>query len=192
MRQSLHRCSWCLNDPLYIKYHDTEWGIPLYNDQKLFEFLTLETFQAGLSWLTILRKRENFRAAFDQFDFKKVASYDSKRKEQLKQDAGIIRNRLKIKAAVNNAQAFIKVIEKEGSFADYMWQFVEGKPIVNYHSSEKDIPALSPLAETFSKDLKQRGFTFVGPTVVYAHMQATGMVNDHVMDCFRHAAVQQV
>lgn len=189
MTKSLPRCSWCLGDPLYLKYHDTEWGVPLYDDQKLFEFLTLETFQAGLSWLTILRKRKNFRSAFDQFDFQKVASYNSKKTEQLQQNPGIIRNKLKIKAAVNNAVAFLKVIEQEGSFAQYMWQFVEGKPIVNRYLSEKDIPAKTLLAETFSKDLKQRGFTFVGPTVIYAHMQATGMVNDHVVSCFRHSTV---
>ena len=190
MIEDLPRCSWCLGDPLYLKYHDTEWGVPIYDDQKLFEYLILETFQAGLSWLTILRKRENFRKAFDQFDFHQVATYDSKKMEQLQENAGIIRNRLKIKAAVNNAQAFLHVIEKEGSFADYMWQFVEGKPIVNHFTTEKDIPASTLLAETFSKDLKQRGFTFVGPTVVYAHMQATGVVNDHVVGCFRHADVQ--
>jgi len=192
MRQNRSRCSWCLGDSLYENYHDTEWGVPLYDDQKLFEFLILETFQAGLSWLTILRKRENFRQAFDRFDYTKVASYDSKKMEQLQHNAGIVRNRLKIKAAVNNAQAFLKTIEKEGSFAHYMWQLVEGKPIVNHHATEKEIPSSTVLATVFSKDLKQRGFTFVGPTVVYAHMQATGMVNDHVVDCFRHSEVQQI
>ena len=191
MNQNLQRCSWCLGDPLYIKYHDLEWGNPVYEDQKLFGFLILETFQAGLSWITILRKRENFREAFDNFDYLKVASYNTEKLELLMQNKGIIRNRLKIYAAMNNAQAFLEVIRQEKSFSNYIWQFVEGKPIQNQYRSIDEIPAYTPLAEKISKDLKQRGFKFVGPTVIYAHMQATGMVNDHVMSCFRNKEIQQ-
>jgi DNA-3-methyladenine glycosylase I len=191
MNQNLQRCSWCLGDPLYIKYHDLEWGKPVYKDQKLFEFLILETFQAGLSWITILRKRENFREAFDNFDYLKVASFNTEKLELLMQNKGIIRNRLKIYAAMNNAQAFLEVIRQEKSFSNYIWQFVEGKPIQNQYRSMEEIPAYTPLAEKISKDLKQRGFKFVGPTVIYAHMQATGMVNDHVMSCFRNKEIQQ-
>ena len=191
MNQNLQRCSWCLGDPLYIKYHDLEWGKPVYEDQKLFEFLILETFQAGLSWITILRKRENFREAFDNFDYLKVASFNTEKLELLMQNKGIIRNRLKIYAAMNNAQAFLEVIRQEKSFSNYIWQFVEGKPIQNQYRSMEEIPAYTPLAEKISKDLKQRGFKFVGPTVIYAHMQATGMVNDHVMSCCRNKEIQQ-
>ena len=191
MNQHLQRCSWCLGAPLYIKYHDLEWGKPVYEDQKLFEFLILETFQAGLSWITILRKRENFREAFDNFDYLKVASFNTEKLELLMQNKGIIRNRLKIYAAMNNAQAFLEVIRQEKSFSNYIWQFVEGKPIQNQYRSMEEIPAYTPLAEKISKDLKQRGFKFVGPTVIYAHMQATGMVNDHVMSCFRNKEIQQ-
>ena len=188
---NLQRCSWCLEDPLYIKYHDLEWGNPVYEDQKLFGFLILETFQAGLNWITILRKRENFREAFDNFDYLKVASYNTEKVELMMQNKGIIRNRLKIYAAVNNAQAFLEVIRQEKSFSDYIWQFVEGKPIQNQYRSMEDVPAYTPLAEKISKDLKQRGFKFVGPTVIYAHMQAMGMVNDHLMSCFRYKEIQQ-
>ena len=191
MNQNLQRCSWCLGDPLYIKYHDLEWGKPVYEDQKLFEFLILETFQAGLSWITILRKRENFREAFDNFDYLKVASFNTEKLELLMQNKGIIRNRLKIYAAMSNAQAFLEVIRQEKSFSNYIWQFVEGKPIQNQYRSMEEIPAYTPLAEKISKDLKQKGFKFVGPTVIYAHMQATGMVNDHVMSCFRNKEIQQ-
>ena len=191
MNQNLQRCSWCLGDPLYIKYHDLEWGKPVYEDQKLFEFLILETFQAGLSWITILRKRENFREAFDNFDYLQVASLNTEKLELLMQNKGIIRNRLKIYAAMNNAQAFLEVIRQEKSFSNYIWQFVEGKPIQNQYRSMEEIPAYTPLAEKISKDLKQKGFKFVGPTVIYAHMQATGMVNDHVMSCFRNKEIQQ-
>lgn len=191
MNQNLQRCSWCLGDPLYIKYHDLEWGKPVYEDQKLFEFLILETFQAGLSWITILRKRENFREAFDNFDYLKVASFNTEKLELLMQNKGIIRNRLKIYAAMNNAQAFLEVIRQEKSFSNYIWQFVEGKPIQNQYRSMEEIPAYTPLAEKISKDLKQKGFKFVGPTVIYAHMQATGMVNDHVMSCFLNKEIQQ-
>ena len=191
MNQNRQRCSWCLGDPLYIKYHDLEWGNPVYEDQKLFEFLILETFQAGLSWITILRKRENFREAFDNFDYLKVASYNTEKLELIMQNKDIIRNRLKIYAAMNNAQAFLEVIRQEKSFSNYIWQFVEGKPIHNQYRSMEDVPAYTPLAEKISKDLKQRGFKFVGPTVIYSHMQATGMVNDHVMSCFRYKEIQQ-
>ena len=187
---ALTRCSWPSDDPLYIHYHDEEWGVPLHDDQRLFEFLILETFQAGLSWITVLRKRENFRRAFDNFDYRKVAAYDDAKVERLMADVGIIRNGAKIRAAVSNAQAFIQVQQEFGSFSKYIWGFVDGKPIQNSLVSLKDIPTKTELAEKISKDLKKRGFKFVGPTVVYAHMQATGMVNDHVVGCFRHKEVQ--
>lgn len=179
------RCSWCLSSDLYKKYHDEEWGVPVYDDQKLFEFLILETFQAGLSWITILNKRENFRSAFDSFDYKKIAVYNEDKIQELIENAGIIRNKLKIRAAVSNASAFIKVQDEYGSFSKYIWGFVNGKPIDNNRQLLKEIPATTPLSDAISKDLKKRGFKFVGSTVVYAHMQATGMVNDHVKDCFK-------
>ena len=185
-------CEWSSNDPLMIEYHDTEWGVPLYDDHKLFEFLILETFQAGLSWKTILHKRENFRAAFDNFDFKKVANYGENKFNELVNNAGIIRNKLKIKAAISNAQAYKKVREEFGSFSAYIWEFTNGKPIVNHFKSLKEIPATSDLSDAISKDLKKRGFKFVGSTVIYAHMQATGMVNDHVVGCFRHGECREV
>jgi len=180
-----NRCGWCLSSDLYKNYHDEEWGVPVYDDQKLFEFLTLETFQAGLSWITILKKRENFRSAFDDFDYLKVAQYSEDKILELMQDAGIIRNQLKIRAAVSNAVAFMKVQDEFGSFSKYIWNFTDGKPIDNKRQSLKEVPATSPLSDEISKDLKKRGFKFVGSTVVYAHMQATGMVNDHVEDCWR-------
>ncbi len=180
------RCSWCGNDPLYMAYHDEEWGVPVYDDDTLFEFLILETFQAGLSWITILKKRENFRKAFDNFDYKKIANYSEEKEESLRQDAGIIRNKLKIKATITNAQAFMKVQEEFGSFSTYIWSFVDGKPIVNTFKSLSEVPANTPLSDAISKNLKKRGFKFVGSTVIYAHMQATGMVNDHVEECFRY------
>ena len=179
------RCGWCEKDDLYRDYHDHEWGNPIYDDAAIFEFLVLETFQAGLSWYTILAKRENFRKAFDNFDYKKVAAYDDRKMEDLKEDAGIIRNGLKIKATVTNAQAFLKVQEEFGSFSKYIWDFVDGKPIDNQPKTLKDVPATSEISDKLSKDLKKRGFKFVGSTVVYAHMQATGMVNDHVEDCWK-------
>lgn len=179
------RCGWCEKDDLYRNYHDNEWGNPIYDDESIFEFLVLETFQAGLSWYTILAKRENFRKAFDNFNYKKVAAYDEAKIEALKEDAGIIRNGLKIKATVTNAQAFIKVQEEFGSFSKYIWDFVGGKPIDNQPKNLKDVPATSEISDKLSKDLKKRGFKFVGSTVVYAHMQATGMVNDHVEDCWK-------
>ena len=185
------RCSWCGDDPLYIAYHDTEWGVPVYDDKMLFEFLLLETFQAGLSWITILRKRENFREAFDGFDYKKIEKYDQTKIDSLLEDAGIIRNKLKVNSAVSNAQAFMKVQEEFGSFKKYIWGFVGGKPIQNELISLEGAPANTPLSDTISKDLKKRGFKFVGSTVVYAHMQATGMVNDHVTSCFRYQEIKK-
>ncbi len=183
------RCAWCGNDPLYVAYHDDEWGVPVYDDATLFEFLTLETFQAGLSWITVLRKRENFRKAFDGFDYRKVASYQQPKIDSLLVDAGIIRNNLKIRATVTNAQAFMKIQKEFGSFSKYIWAFVDGSPIKNQFKSMADIPANTILSDTISKDLKLRGFKFVGTTVIYAHMQATGMVNDHVESCFRYEQV---
>ena len=183
--QAKIRCAWCEKDDLYRKYHDEEWGVPVYEDQKIFEFLTLETFQAGLSWYTVLAKRENFRKAFDNFDYKKVGAYSEDKIEDLKQDAGIIRNGLKIKAAVTNAKAFMEVQKEFGSFSKYIWGFVGGKPIHNNRKLMTEVPATTEISDALSKDLKKRGFKFVGSTVVYAHMQATGMVNDHVEDCWR-------
>ncbi|WP_338377758.1 DNA-3-methyladenine glycosylase I [uncultured Flavobacterium sp.] len=179
-----NRCTWCEKDDLYRDYHDNEWGKPIYDDDKLFEFLILETFQAGLSWYTILAKRENFRKAFDNFDYKKIAQYNETKVETLLQDEGIIRNKLKIRATISNAIAFIEVQKEFGSFSKYIWNFVDGKPIDNKPKTLKDVPATTPLSDTISKDLKKRGFKFVGSTVIYAQMQATGMVNDHVMNCF--------
>lgn len=185
-----NRCGWCVGDPLYEDYHDTEWGVPVYEDRKLFEFLILETFQAGLSWITILRKRENFALAFDQFDYQKIAQYDHDKVEKLMQDSGIIRNRLKIQAAVSNAKAFMEIQQEFGSFADYIWSFTNGKPIVNRVEHYQSAPATTSLSDRIAKDLKKRGFKFVGSTVIYAHMQATGMVNDHEINCFRYKEVQ--
>ena len=179
------RCKWCVGIDIYEKYHDEEWGVPVYEDQKLFEFLILETFQAGLSWITILKKRENFKLAFDDFDYKKVALYTEDKIQELLHNAGIIRNQLKIRAAVSNAVAFIKIQEELGSFSKYIWGFTGGKPINNNRKNLKEVPATTPLSDAISKDLKKRGFKFVGSTVIYAHMQATGMVNDHVEDCWK-------
>ncbi|MEM7381589.1 MAG: DNA-3-methyladenine glycosylase I [Bacteroidota bacterium] len=184
-----HRCGWCLGDPLYEAYHDEEWGVPVRDDHTFFEFLILETFQAGLSWITILRKRENFRKAFDHFDYHKIAEYQQEKVEELLQDAGIIRNKLKIRATIANAQAFIKVQQEYGSFSTYIWRFVNGVPIKNALKSYKDAPANTPLSDKISKDLKKRGFKFVGSTVIYAFMQATGIVNDHEVGCFRYDEV---
>lgn len=183
--ETKERCGWCKNDALYEKYHDEEWGVPVYEDQKLFEFLILETFQAGLSWITILRKRENFRKAFDHFDYKIVAQYNEDKIQELLENPGIIRNKLKVRAAVSNAQAFMQVQQEFGSFSQYIWGFTDGQPIVNNHKTLKDIPATTPLSDQISKDLKKRGFKFVGSTVVYAHMQATGMINDHIESCWK-------
>lgn len=183
------RCRWCEGDTLYEDYHDKEWGVPLFDDRLLFEFLTLETFQAGLSWITVLRKREHFRKAFDSFNYHKIATYDAEKVATLLLNRGIIRNRLKIEATIKNAEAFMLVQKQYSSFSSYIWDFVSGKPIINQYKTLKQIPAHTPLAEKISKDLKQKGFKFVGPTVVYAHMQATGMVNDHLIDCYRHSEI---
>lgn len=187
-----NRCAWCGDDPLYVAYHDQEWGVPVRDDATLFEFLTLETFQAGLSWITVLRKREHFREAFDQFDYEKIALYSEAKINELLQNQNIIRNQLKIRATVTNAQAFIKVQKEFGSFNTYIWGFTNGKPIQNSFTSLSEVPATTPLSVQISKDLKKRGFKFVGPTVVYAHMQATGMVNDHVTSCFRYQEIKSV
>ena len=188
----MKRCAWPGDDPVYQRYHDKEWGVPLHNDRKLFEFLVLEGAQAGLSWLTVLKKRPNFRKAFDKFDYKKVANYKERKIRELLNDPGIIRNRLKIRSAVQNAQAFIEVRKEFGTFDNYIWGFVNGKPIQNTWKSLKEIPAKTALSDLISKDLKKRGFSFVGSTIVYSHMQATGMVNDHVVDCFRHKEVKRL
>ncbi|MGL6128435.1 DNA-3-methyladenine glycosylase I [Chryseobacterium artocarpi] len=178
------RCGWCEKDDLYRKYHDEEWGRPVYDDETIFEFLVLESFQAGLSWYTILSKRENFREAFDHFDYQKIAAYSDQKIEELMNNAGIIRNRLKILATVTNAQKFIEVQKEFGSFSKYIWGFIGGKPLDSRPNTLKDIPATTEISDTISKDLKKRGFKFVGSTVVYAHMQATGMINDHIESCF--------
>lgn len=179
------RCGWCGTDPLYVAYHDTEWGVPEYDSQALFEKLLLDGFQAGLSWITILRKRDNFRAAFDGFDPAKMARYTAKKQDRLMQDSGIVRNRLKIEASVSNAQAYLAIPD----FSAYLWDFLDGQVITNHRRSMKDVPAKTPLAEKISKDLQKKGFRFVGPTIVYAFMQACGLVNDHLVTCHRHHAV---
>ncbi len=184
----MKRCEWPKNE-LAIAYHDNEWGVPLHDDQKLFEFVVLEGAQAGLSWDTILKKREAYREAFDNFDVQKVARYTDRRVEKLLQNAGIIRNRLKVNAAVTNAKAFIAVQKEFGSFDKYIWSFVDGKPIVNRWKESSQIPATSDVSDRVSKDMKARGFKFVGSTIIYAHMQATGMVNDHLVSCFRYKEI---
>lgn len=181
-----HRCPWALNNQLYIAYHDHEWGVPVHDDRKLFEMLILEGAQAGLSWITILRKRENYRKAFDNFEAKKIARYDGKKVAQLLRNEGIVRNRLKIKAAIQNARAFLAVQKEFGSFDAYIWRFVGGKPKVNHWRSLKQIPPKTEVSDAMSKDLKKRGFTFVGSTICYAFMQACGLVNDHLAECFRY------
>ncbi len=188
MSETKKRCEWAGND-LAIKYHDEEWGVPLHDDRRLFEFLILEGAQAGLSWDTILAKRENYREAFDNFDPIKVAKYDEKKKEELLQNAGIVRNRLKIKSAIQNANAFIETQKEFGSFDKYIWSFVDGKPVKNRYKKISDVPAKTEISDAMSKDLKKRGFNFVGSTICYAFMQATGMVNDHVVSCFRYSEV---
>lgn len=187
---TVHKCGWCAGDPIYEAYHDTEWGVPVYDDATLFEFLILETFQAGLSWITILRKRENFRKALDNFDYQKIAQYDENKLSELLQNPGIIRNKLKVKATVSNAMAFIKIQKEFGSFSKYIWDFVDHTPIQNAVEVYKNAPATTAVSDALSKDLKKRGFKFTGSTVVYAHMQATGMVNDHEIDCFRYDEVK--
>ncbi len=179
------RCAWSLGDPLYVKYHDEEWGQPMHDDKVLFEFLVLESFQAGLSWLTILKKRENFRKAFAGFDVKKVAKFDQKKFDTLMQDAGIVRNRLKIEAAINNAQRFMEIQKEFGSFDKYVWSFVGGKPLKNSLKSTRDIQPKTAISDAMSKDMGKRGFKFRGSTICYAFMQAVGMVNDHVDDCWK-------
>lgn len=178
------RCEWCGDDPLYQKYHDEEWGDPLHDDRLLFEFLILEGAQAGLSWITVLRKRENYRKAFDDFDYEKVATYDERKVEELLQDEGIIRNRLKINSAIRNAKVFIEIRKEFGSFDNYIWSFVDYKPRLNNFGSLKDIPARTELSDRISKDLKKKGMNFVGSTIIYAFMQATGIVYDHVESCY--------
>jgi DNA-3-methyladenine glycosylase I len=189
---AVNRCSWCGDDPLYVAYHDEEWGVPVYDDRTLFEFLILEGAQAGLSWSTILKKREGYRLAYDDFDPQRVARYDDRYHRELLANSAIVRNRLKVAASIDNARAFLAVREEWGSFSAYIWSFVDGKPIRNAWKTLAEIPAKTPLAETISKDLKKRGFRFVGPTIVYAFMQATGMVNDHVVDCFRFPEIAAI
>ena len=189
MSKDFTRCKWAEGVSLdYIRYHDEEWGVPVHDDRTQFEFLILEGAQAGLSWSTILNKRGGYRKAFSDFDPQKVARFTKKRVEKLLQDPSIVRNRLKVESAISNAQAFLDVQEEFGSFSDYIWQFVEGRPIQNKIKRDRDVPATSPESDALSKDLKKRGFRFVGSTIVYAHMQATGLVNDHVTGCFRHKA----
>ncbi|MGD1017883.1 MAG: DNA-3-methyladenine glycosylase I [Verrucomicrobiia bacterium] len=184
------RCDWCVDHPLMVEYHDTEWGVPLHDDRKLFEFLVLDAAQAGLSWRTILLKRENYRRAFENFDAEKVARYTDRRLAKLLLDPGIVRNRLKVRSAVINARAFLRVRDEFGSFDRYIWQFVGGKPLVNRLQSLRQIPAASKESDAMSKDMKRRGFTFCGSTICYAFMQAAGLVNDHLVTCFRHREVQ--
>jgi len=186
------RCAWVGDDPLYVGYHDEEWGVPIHDDRLLFEFLVLEGAQAGLSWLTILRKREGYRRAFAGFAPEAVAALDDDDIARLIADPGIVRNRLKVRSAVTNARAFLKVQEEFGNFADYIWGFVDGRPIQNSWKTIDEIPVVTPEAERLSKDLKRRGFRFVGPTICYAHMQATGMVNDHTVDCFRWSELRDM
>jgi len=186
------RCAWCLGDPLYLAYHDLEWGVPLHDDRGLFEFLVLETFQAGLSWLTILKKRDNFRRAFAGFDPKRVASFDGRDRRRLLADAGIVRNRLKVDAAIVNARVFLEVQAAHGSFDRWIWSFTDGRPVVNRWRELREVPARTPLAATISREMRRLGFRFAGPVVVYSHMQATGMVNDHLVSCYRHAEIRRL
>jgi len=184
------RCPWGDSHPLYVAYHDREWGVPLHDDRRLFEMLCLEGAQAGLSWLTVLKKRPHYRKAFDRFDPRKIARYDARKRRELLADPGIIRNRLKVEAFVANARAFLEVRREFGTFDAYLWRFVGGRPLVNRRKTMKDVPAVTAEAEAMSRDLKRRGFRFVGPTICYAFMQATGMVNDHLVTCFRHRALR--
>lgn len=186
------RCDWCGTDPLYVDYHDTEWGVPNRDDNRLFEMLVLEGAQAGLAWITVLRKREGYRELFDGFDAERIARYTDRKLDKLLLDPRIIRNRLKVYGTRKNARAFLAVQEEIGSFSEYLWGFVENSPVQNRRRSMKEIPATTPVSDELSKDLKRRGFTFVGSTIMYAHMQATGMVNDHTTDCFRHKECQQM
>jgi len=179
------RCGWCLKEPIYIQYHDEEWGKPVHDDKLLFEFLLLESFQAGLSWLTVLKKRDNFRKSFVNFDAKKVSKFDAEKVEKLMLDAGIIRNRLKIEAAVNNAKRFLEIQKEFGSFDKYIWSFTEGEPLINYPKKLSELAAKTEISDTMSKDMVKRGFKFIGSTICYAFMQAVGIVDDHVEDCWR-------
>ncbi len=188
----MERCSWPGKNELMVRYHDEEWGVPCYDDQKLFEFVVLDTFQAGLSWAIVLNKREGFRQAFDNFNPQKIANYSEKKIEELIQDKNIIRNRLKIRGTVKNAQAFLKAQKEFGSFASYLWGFVNDRPIINHYLQDSDIGATSPESDAMSKDMKKRGFTFCGSTVCYAFMQGAGLVNDHVVSCFRYKEVQGI
>ncbi|HEX6981749.1 MAG TPA: DNA-3-methyladenine glycosylase I [Balneolaceae bacterium] len=189
---ALQRCTWCENTfDQYVRYHDEEWGVPVYDDQKQFEFLTLESAQAGLSWSTILKRREGYRDAFAGFDVEKVARFDEQKIQELLQNSAIIRNELKIRSAVNNAQRFIKIQEEFGTFADYIWSFVDGKPIQNEWTENDEVPATTELSDRLSKELKKRGFKFIGSTIIYAHLQATGLINDHLTSCFRHQEVKK-
>ena len=186
---SMERCSWCGTDPLYVKYHDEEWGVPVHDETKHFEFLVLESAQAGLSWITVLKKRENYRAAYDSFNPVKVASYSEEKVNELLQNSGIIRNRRKIEASINNAKMFLNIQKEFGSFDNYIWKFVNYKPLVNNWVNISDVPATSELSDEVSKDLKKRGFKFLGSTIIYSHLQATGIINDHITGCFRHAQI---
>lgn len=188
--KKLTRCTWCLKDDQEMKYHDEEWGVPVHDDAKHFEFMLLDTFQAGLSWRTILHKRENFRKAFDKFNYKKIAKYNEEKVQILMQDAGIIRNQLKIRATITNAIAFMTIQKEFGSFDTYVWQFVNHKTIVNTHKTHANLQATSSESDAMSRDLYKRGFKFVGSTIVYAYMQAAGLVNDHLVDCYRYAEVK--
>ncbi len=185
----MNRCPWCGNDVLYVKYHDEEWGVPVHDDNKHFEFLVLESAQAGLSWITILKKRENYRKAYDNFDPNKVALYDENKINQLMQNPGIVRNRKKIEASVNNAKCFLEIQEEFGSFDKYIWSFVDNKPVINKWNDLSEVPANSELSDMISKDLKKRGFKFLGTTIIYSHLQATGIINDHLVSCFRRDKV---
>ncbi len=182
----LNRCPWCGNDELYVKYHDEEWGVPVHDDKKHFEFLVLESAQAGLSWITILRKRENYRKAYDGFDPVRVAQYDEKKIGELMQDPGIIRNRRKIESSINNARCFLKIQEEFGSFDKYIWSFVDNKPVKNHWTDISQLPARSELSDRVSRDLQARGFKFLGSVIIYSHLQATGLINDHLISCFRY------
>ncbi|MDJ0807061.1 MAG: DNA-3-methyladenine glycosylase I [Gammaproteobacteria bacterium] len=184
------RCAWVGDDPEYLRYHDCEWGIPCFDERKLFELLILEGAQAGLSWLTILHKRDNYRRLFDNFDAQRIADYDQQKIKSLLQDPGIVRNRLKIESTINNARAFLEIRSREGSFSDFIWQFVDGKPLQNHWKSLIEVPVSTAQSNRMSRELKQRGFKFVGTTICYAYMQAVGMVNDHTLDCFRHQPIE--
>jgi len=187
----MERCSWCGTDVLYVKYHDEEWGVPVHDDKKHFEFLLLESAQAGLSWLTVLRKRENYRAAYDDFDVRKVSNYDDEKYNELLNNEGIIRNKLKIKASINNAKLFMDIQKEFGTFDQYIWKFTGSKPVQNKWNAITEVPATSELSDRVSADLKARGFKFVGSTIIYAHLQATGLINDHITSCFRHNCAEQ-